>query len=146
MDHSTAAGFAVYETGAIEEWLDRHVILHPEAGKIRGKKWLKEELQLTGTEISVGTLPPGAGVPFVHAHKQNEEIYLFLAGQGEMLLDEQTVPITAGTVVRVDPPVKRSWRNTGSTPLSMIVIQVKAGSLEQWTATDGIITGPDPWT
>ena len=36
---------------------------------------LHEALGLTGAEVSINQLPAGAGVPFVHAHKQNEEIY-----------------------------------------------------------------------
>ena len=35
---------------------------------------LHEVLGLTGAEVSVNNLPAGAGVPFVHAHKENEEI------------------------------------------------------------------------
>ena len=31
-------------------------------------------LGLTGAEISINNLPAGAGVPFVHSHKKNEEI------------------------------------------------------------------------
>ncbi len=36
---------------------------------------LHDKLGLTGAEISINVLPAGAGVPFVHYHKQNEEIY-----------------------------------------------------------------------
>ncbi|SEH34558.1 hypothetical protein [Selenomonas sp. KH1T6] len=36
---------------------------------------LHDKLNLTGAEISVNNLPAGAGVPFVHYHKKNEEIY-----------------------------------------------------------------------
>ena len=38
-----------------------------------GRVELHDELALTGAEISVNRLPAGAGVPFVHAHKNNEE-------------------------------------------------------------------------
>ena len=34
---------------------------------------LHDKLNLTGAEISVNNLPAGAGVPFVHYHKKNEE-------------------------------------------------------------------------
>ena len=37
---------------------------------------LHDKIGLTGAEISVNLLPAGACVPFVHAHKQNEEIYI----------------------------------------------------------------------
>ena len=43
---------------------------------------LHDKLALTGAEVSVNQLPAGAGVPFVHAHKANEEIYGVLAGEG----------------------------------------------------------------
>ena len=42
---------------------------------------LHDLLSLTGAEVSVNHLPAGAGVPFVHAHKQNEEIYGILEGK-----------------------------------------------------------------
>ena len=35
---------------------------------------LHDSLNLTGAEVSISNLPAGAGVPFVHSHKQNEEI------------------------------------------------------------------------
>ena len=37
--------------------------------------------------MSVNKLPAGAGVPFVHAHKDNEEIYGVLEGAGGKLVD-----------------------------------------------------------
>ena len=43
---------------------------------------LHEVLGLTGEEVSVNNLPAGVGVPFVHAHKENEEIYGVLEGAG----------------------------------------------------------------
>ena len=40
-----------------------------------GRTELHDALSLTGAEISVNSLPAGASVPFVHVHRQNEEIY-----------------------------------------------------------------------
>ncbi|MCA8985560.1 MAG: cupin domain-containing protein [Planctomycetaceae bacterium] len=139
-------GYTCYESGPMAEWYERHVVQHPKLGAVRGKKWLKEELQLTGMEVSVGVMAPGQGMSFSHAHKQNEELYLFLAGNGEMLLDGTCVPVSPGSAVRVAPPVSRAWRNTGAEPLYYLVIQARADSLQQWTASDGIVTGGDPWT
>ena len=36
---------------------------------------LHDQLGLTGAEVSINILPAGASVPFVHSHKENEEIY-----------------------------------------------------------------------
>ena len=43
---------------------------------------LHDSLALTGAEVSINHLPAGAGVPFVHSQKQNEEIYGILSGKG----------------------------------------------------------------
>ena len=48
---------------------------------------LHDKLSLTGAEISINNLPAGACVPFVHAHKQNEEIYAIIAGTGKAVID-----------------------------------------------------------
>lgn len=42
---------------------------------------LHDKLSLTGAEISINNLPAGASVPFVHWHKNNEEIYVVLDGK-----------------------------------------------------------------
>ena len=35
---------------------------------------LHDQLGLTGCEVSINSLPAGAAVPFVHAHKQKENL------------------------------------------------------------------------
>ena len=35
-----------------------------------------QTLGLTGAEVSFNNLPAGVSVPFVHSHKENEEIYM----------------------------------------------------------------------
>ena len=52
---------------------------------------LHEVLGLTGAEVSVNNLPAGAGVPFVHAHKENEEIYGVLEGAGLATIDGEDI-------------------------------------------------------
>ena len=45
---------------------------------------------------SVNVLPGGAAVPCVHAHQHNEELYLVLKGSGELYLNGEITPLTAG--------------------------------------------------
>ena len=54
---------------------------------------LHEALQLTGAEISINTLPAQANIPFVHAHKQNEEIYGILSGKGKVIIDNDEIAL-----------------------------------------------------
>lgn len=118
--------------------LGTYTVEHPKVGPISGKLWLKEHLNLSGMEISFGILPAETSVPFSHAHKQNEELYVFISGQGQMLVDGEIIDVREGSAVRIAPPAQRCWRSTGSQDLIYLVIQAKEDSLEQWTRTDGI--------
>ena len=59
---------------------------------------LHEKLSLTGAEISLNELPAGANVPFVHSHKENEEIYGILSGNGKAIIDGKEVSLYHGHV------------------------------------------------
>lgn len=130
--------FTVVNVGPAPNW-GKFTLDHPRRGKVTGKLFLGGSLGLDGMEVSINLLPPGGEIPFLHSHKQNEELYLFLGGEGEMQVDGVSIPVKAGSAVRIKPAGLRSWRNTGSEPLTGVVIQAKAGSLEQATAADGIV-------
>jgi mannose-6-phosphate isomerase-like protein (cupin superfamily) len=86
-------------------------------------------------------------MPFLHAHKQNEELYIVLSGQGEMQADGEIVSLREGSAVRIAPSAWRCWRATGTEPMVYLVIQAKAGSLEQATGSDGLLTDqPVVWS
>lgn len=104
-----------------------------------GKAFVKDVLGTTSIELSFGSLAPGEAVPFLHHHKQNEEVYVVLSGKGVMTLDGADMPIESGSVIRVAPHVSRGTRCAGDSPLIYACIQAKAGSLEQYTMTDGVI-------
>jgi mannose-6-phosphate isomerase-like protein (cupin superfamily) len=100
---------------------------------------LHDTLALTGAEVSINTIPAGGSVPFVHAHKENEEIYGILSGSGKMVIDGEDVALKAGDWLRVAPPAHRQMFAAPSEAIGFICIQTKAGSLENFTATDGFL-------
>lgn len=100
---------------------------------------LHDALGLTGAEISVNELPAGASVPFIHSHKQNEEIYGILTGKGKAEIDGETVTLNAGDWLRVSPAAKRRFFASEQSSIKYICIQVKANSLENYTASDAEI-------
>ena len=104
-----------------------------------GKAFVKDILGTTSVELSFGTLAPGTSVPFFHHHRQNEEGYVVLIGEGVFVLDGVEEPVASGSIIRVAPGVSRNTKCTGNTPLVYICIQGKAGSLEQYTMTDGVV-------
>lgn len=130
--------FSSADFGAPSQWAE-FVMTHPRLGEVPGKVFLGSVLGLTGMEVSLGALRPGQSIPFLHAHKQNEELYLILSGQGEMQVDGQVVPLRAGSAVRIAPAGLRCWRATGDEPLAYLVVQAKDGSLAQAAAADGVV-------
>lgn len=100
---------------------------------------LHDKLGLTGAEVSINRMEAGASVPFVHSHKQNEEIYGILEGKGSMNIDGETVALTAGDWLRVAPAAKRQLAAAKDSGITYICIQVKEGSLQQMTAGDAVI-------
>ena len=100
---------------------------------------LHDALCLTGAEISVNTLPAGASVPFVHAHRQNEEIYGILAGRGYAVLDGERVELSAGDWLRVSPATKRQFFAAETEKVQYVCIQVNEHSLGGYTADDAVI-------
>lgn len=99
---------------------------------------LKEALNLTGCEVSINELVANASVPFVHAHKQNEELYIILEGGGELFIDGEVLKVGKGDAIRIDPDGKRCFK-AGKNGIKMICIQSKKGSLEHYTMDDGVI-------
>ena len=100
---------------------------------------LHDKLSLTGAEISVNNLPAGAGVPFVHSHKNNEEIYAVISGKGTAVIDGETVELRAGDWLRIAPAAKRQFFASDDSAIGYVCIQVKAGSLHAYTADDAEI-------
>ena len=106
-------------------------------GPFQGKVFLKEALVATGTEISFASMPEGASVPFFHTHKENEEVYIVLQGRGQMQIDGEVFDIQEGSVVRVSPKGVRNIK-AGKGGMVFMCIQVKSGSLREWTGEDGL--------
>ena len=104
-----------------------------------GRVELHEILSLTGAEISINDLPAGANVPFVHSHKNNEEVYGILSGKGKVIIDGKEVSLTAGDWVRISPSAKRQFFASEDEGISFVCIQTKENSLEGFTADDAVV-------
>jgi mannose-6-phosphate isomerase-like protein (cupin superfamily) len=114
--------------------------------KIEGKLFIKDHLNLTGMQVSLNKLPAGAAIPFYHKHKQNEELYIFIGGKGQMQVDNELIDIEEGSCIRIATNGERTWRNNSNNDLYYIVIQAKEDSLSQDTFDDGIpVERPIEW-
>lgn len=116
---------------------------HASVGSLKsfeGKQFVKDATGATSCEISFGTLPTGAAVPFFHSHKENEENYIILSGAGKFQVNDDVFDIAEGSVVRVSTNCDRNLKCTSAEPMTYICIQAKEGSLEGYTMTDAEIT------
>ncbi len=105
-----------------------------------GKQFVKDAIGATSCEISFGTLPSGASVPFFHSHRENEENYIILSGAGKFQVNDDVFDIAEGSVIRVSTGCDRNLKCTSATPMTYICVQAKEGSLGNYTMTDAGIT------
>mgnify|MGYP002522647873 FL=1 len=97
-----------------------------------GKAFLHDALGLTSCEISINSTTKGFKVPFSHKHKQNEEVYIVLKGNGIITVGENKINVKEGSAVRVAAGVARTIENIGNGDLNFICIQAKENSLTQF--------------
>lgn len=134
----SAENFCAVNLGKLSQLNEYVLDMGPEI-KIPGKVFCGTALECTGGEFSFQMFQPGTETGFKHTHKNHEELYFFLSGNGEFQVDDKVFPITEGTVVRVSPNGKRSVRNNSDTPLIMLCIQYKANTFNSEDANDGVI-------
>ena len=104
-----------------------------------GRVELHEKLSLTGAEVSINQLPAGASVPFVHSHKNNEEIYGILSGKGKAVIDGEEIELAAGDWLKIAPAAKRQFFAAGDSGITYVCIQVKENALDSFTVDDAVI-------
>ena len=72
---------------------------------------------------------PVGGVSGEHLHTRTEEVYVLLAGQGEITLDGRPSPVRAGDAILTGLGTTHGLRNTGAEPLEWLVIEMPAPAL-----------------
>ncbi len=76
------------------------------------------------TYVHDDLLPPGTSIG-EHTHEGDEEVYLILNGEGEMLIDGTPVRVGCGDVCITGSGHRHALHNTGSEPMRLIVICAK---------------------
>jgi mannose-6-phosphate isomerase-like protein (cupin superfamily) len=78
-----------------------------------GDRWqarvAREALEAEQTGLTHFRLRPGKRSPFVHRHRQAEEVYLVLAGTGWIKLDDEIFDVQRLDAIRVAPEVARAF-------------------------------------
>ena len=102
-----------------------------------GKAFLHDLLELTSCEISVNAMTAGLKIPFCHRHFQNEEIYIFLKGEGTITVDNKVIDVKEGSCVKIMPKAARTIE--AKTDMQYLCVQAKTNSLEQFGLKDAVL-------
>jgi len=138
--------YVLARTGVPADWRSYQFAAPFLPQPVIGKFFLHDLLGLNGCEISLNVLKPGGGMPFLHKHREHEEVYLFLAGYGQFQVDDETFAVQTGDIIRVLPDGERVWRNTSDTDLVFVVFQAKAGTVPVGGTADGVgVRKPVVW-
>jgi len=125
-DGEAGAGYAIVELGSLNEWGSHFGGLAPELS-YPGRRVLEQELPVTYFGVTANSMEPGSGVEFWHSHSVLDELYLVLDGEGEMGLDDDVVPVRAGSAVWVGQGIRRAWRCVPASPTPMKWLCIRAG-------------------
>ncbi len=93
-------------------------------------KWLCNGTMSPGAAQTVGLchIHPGRRNP-LHYHPNCEEVLYMIAGQGVHTLDETSVPLRAGSTIRIPARVKHNLVNNGTDPI-VCLISFSSGNRE----------------
>ena len=74
-------------------------------------EWRFARAALGSPELGVSrfTYEPGARMPWAHRHREQEEIYVVVAGSGRAMLGDDVIEIGPWDALRVAPEVIRSF-------------------------------------
>lgn len=141
-----AANYSCVHAGTMESWT-RFRLDPPETPlPVRGKYFLRHLLNSAGMEMSLNVLPPGKGIPILHKHERNDEVYVVLQGRGQFLVDGEVIDVSEGSVLRIAPNGVRAWRNNSDAPMYFLCIQYRADSSIEGKALDGRhVEGTPTW-
>jgi mannose-6-phosphate isomerase-like protein (cupin superfamily) len=131
------SNFTCVHAGPMAGWAQFHLEPPAVPRPARGKLFLQHLLGSAGLEMSLNVVPPGKGIPFLHKHRKNDEVYVIVGGRGQFLVDGQCIDVAEGSVLRISPAAARAWRNNSEGPLYFLCLQYPADSVIQGGTLDG---------
>src|SRR5437588_408946 len=138
--------FTCIQTGPREEWTTFRLEPPDMPVPTKGKLFLRNLLGSAGLEMSLNVLPPGKGMPFLHRHRENDEVYVIVGGRGQFDVDGECIDVAEGSVLRISPPAARAWRNNSDAPLYFLCLQYRADGVIQGGTLDGQrVEGKPAW-
>jgi len=140
--------YEIVEVGSPAEWRGHHGGFD-QARARQGRRVVDHELTMQYIGMTANAYEPGEEAGYWHVHSEVEEVYVFLAGRGQMALDDDIVDVGPGTAVRVGQGVLRTWRALPDSPEELRWLCIRAGGRELPHLPDDSRRAPErpsPWT
>jgi len=104
-------------------------------GEGYGFRKVRKELGVTEFGVNAIVVPPGFESGF-HLHERQQELYFVHEGEMEVeFADGTTRRLGPGSLVRVDAPTPRKFRNVGETDATYLVVGAAGG----YVGRDGLL-------
>jgi mannose-6-phosphate isomerase-like protein (cupin superfamily) len=129
--------FTCFHAGPMEGWSQFRLESPDVPLPARGKLFLRALLGSAGLEMSLNVVQPGKGIPFLHRHRENDEVYVVVGGRGQFLVDGESIDVQEGSILRLAPAAARAWRNNSDAPLYFLCLQYRADSVIEGGTADG---------
>jgi uncharacterized cupin superfamily protein len=79
--------------------------------------------------VNLVEIPPGESIPeHNETERDQEELFLVISGLPVLVIDGEDHPARPGTFARLDPPHRRTVRNDGSEPCSVLIVSAPTTS------------------
>jgi len=79
--------------------------------------------------VNLVEIPPGESIPeHDETGRNQEELFFIVSGSPVLVINGEEHPAAEGTFARLDPPVRRTVRNAGSDPCSVLIVSAPTDS------------------
>jgi quercetin dioxygenase-like cupin family protein len=90
---------------------------------------VRRSLELRSFGVNLVDIPPGESIPeHDETGRDQEELFFVVSGSAALLIDGQEHAAPAGTFARLDPDRRRTVRNTGDEPASVLIVSAPRSS------------------
>jgi uncharacterized cupin superfamily protein len=90
---------------------------------------VRRELGLQAFGMNVVSIPPGDQIPeHDETERDHEEVFFALSGDPTLVVDGEDEPLRQGTFARLDPALRRTVRNDGTAPVTVLIASAPRSS------------------
>jgi mannose-6-phosphate isomerase-like protein (cupin superfamily) len=109
---------------------DSYAIAHRDALERTGNWTLvRRSLDCRSFGVNLVEIPAGESIPeHDETDRDQEELFFVISGSPSLVIDGEAHPAPAGTFARVDPERRRTVRNDGEEPASVLIVSAPQSS------------------